>query len=70
VASKNCDKFITPTVRVSKSAVTILSCWKCPNGTMLFIFLSMSRIYLLKSIEYNFSWGANFKFIENNKDDG
>ena len=39
----------------------------CPKGTILF-FLSLSRIYLLKAINQDFSEGANCQLTDNDED--
>jgi hypothetical protein len=55
VASKNCDKFITPTVRVSTSAAIIFVMLDLSCDHDAFNLLSIGRILLLKPFEHNYS---------------
>jgi hypothetical protein len=64
---KNRDKLITPTVRVSKSAVFFIM-HDLLKG--LDPFLSLGRNYHLESFDYNFSDCTNCQVTENIEDDG
>jgi hypothetical protein len=55
VARKNCDKFITPTVRVSKSVVNYFVMLEMSQGHNAFFRCPGAGVIFLKSIEHNFS---------------